>query len=72
MPPPPRMPTPKATIIYKKSVVIQKIIPKLKKAFHYFVEHVETNLLIFDESLINTYSRLAIRLKFFWFLPNIR
>ena len=67
MSPPPHKPKPNATIIFYKSVVIQNMILLLEKTFHKFVEHVETNPLIFNTLHFDKYSCLTIRLKKLWF-----
>ena len=43
------------------------MIPKIEKAFHWFVEFVKTNPLMYNTLQFGQYSRLAIRLNIFWF-----
>ena len=45
----------------------QKLIWTLKNVFHYLVELVETNLLIYNTLQFDQYSRLSILLKIVWF-----
>ena len=42
-----------------------------KKNFHYFVELIETNPLMYNTLQYDQYSRLAILVKKFGFLPKI-
>ena len=69
MPPPPRMHKHNATIIKKK---LTRMIPKLeKKTFHWLVEVVETNPLVYNTLHFDQYSHLTTLLNIFWFSAKI-
>ena len=69
MPPPPSMHTHNVTIIKKKCSQIKKLFRNLK-SFQKFVEHVETNPLIYNTLYFDQFPRLAIRSNIFRFSAN--
>ena len=67
---PPRMHKPNATSILKNCSYSKNDSEMGKKAFHQFVELVETNSLIYNTLHFDQYSRLAFRFNIFRFSTN--